>query len=529
MRERLRELEHQISRTAEKLKQEQAGVMTSSVAPRSLELEQQAPLGFVQMDSSLSSQRIKPPLIGGIFKDDSTGSTTLIPWSGTDPDNDALCFSWSDDSKMWVVPYNQFKQDATQIKGALHLGMYRPTNPKEARKTEEACTKYVGIKFNGLPKKSQPNMSIRVYKDMIRGHMIKTGMWDIFNIPHPDGKQSVDLLKQHAMFDMEYIKEYEEKLLNDPSQCDSYMQMNFTMSGDYLRMTLNADFLKQVLKFTSVSASGLFTFMAIMHECFSDGYDALVSIKNKLRQIKLKDYPGENVEACAEQILQYSERLYCAGAFEDDLLCDILRIFEEATDGKFRLWAMNQYRECKDYVKSRRLGKKTSVAFTYDDICEKAVSEYQDLVDSGRWELKGVEKNTEEPELPKSYKAEITSAVKKAFNQTSSSGNGHGHGNSKGSGNSNEGQGNRNKCWNCGGNHLRKNCPQLQNQSASNTNSNNHDQNGNETPWYLVPPSDGKDTMKKNKVTYHYCRNCEHLAGEGTKEIMPRVLTTSLR
>jgi hypothetical protein len=48
-------------------------------------------------------------------------------------------------------------------------------------------------------------------------------------------------------------------------------------------------------------------FVATMNNCFSDSYDAMVAIKQQLRLVEIKDYPNENVESCAEVILQHSE------------------------------------------------------------------------------------------------------------------------------------------------------------------------------------------------------------------------------
>jgi len=297
------------------------------------------------------------------------------------------------------------------------------------------------------------------------------------------------------MFELEYIKDYEELLMNDKTRCDSYVVGNMTMSGDYLRSTLTSDFLKQVLKFTSVNASGLVMFVATMNNCFSDSYDALVSIKQKLRLIKIKDFPNEDVELCAEVILMHSERLECAGAFEDDLLCDILRIFEDSTDQFFKIWAMKEYCECQDFIKCKRLCKTPVRIFTYDSICEEAVNEFHSLVDSSRWELKGIQKS-EEPELPKTYKAEIKTAINLALAETT---------NSRGPNNPNANNGYAEKtCWNCGKKGpIAPNCPEkgLNNSNQSPGNSNAVD------TWYLKN-ADGKDTMVRNDNKYFWCKDC---------------------
>ena len=68
--------------------------------------------------------------------------------------------------------------------------------------------------------------------------MIKTGMWDIFNIPSPNtslGTQYVDLLQHHAMFTMDYVKDYVKNLVKDTTRCDNYVTQNLDWSSEYLR------------------------------------------------------------------------------------------------------------------------------------------------------------------------------------------------------------------------------------------------------------------------------------------------------
>ena len=67
-------------------------------------------------------------------------------------------------------------------KGPVNNGQYCPADLKAIKLVEEACTKYAATKFAGLAGKDggSPPLALSVYKDIIRKHFIKNGMWDVF-------------------------------------------------------------------------------------------------------------------------------------------------------------------------------------------------------------------------------------------------------------------------------------------------------------------------------------------------------------
>ena len=66
-----------------------------------------------------------------------------------------------------------------------------------------------------------------------------------------------------------------------------------------------------------------------------------------MKSLKLKSYPGENVTDCCAAILVDAERLDSSGAFKPKHLRYITRIFEDTSDSRFRLWAIQKYKEVK--------------------------------------------------------------------------------------------------------------------------------------------------------------------------------------
>ena len=236
--------------------------------------------------------------------------------------------------------------------------------------------------------------------------------------------------------------------------------------------------------------------MAIVVICFSDSYDALEKTKDDLKALKLKDFPGENVPECSATILVLAEWLDSGGAFNDQLLCTIMRIYEGASDEKFRLWAMNGYKTCSDFIKRKRLGM-TTTQITYQDICREADMEYQALIDSNRWSLKAPAKSNK-PGLPKAYVAQIEKSVTQAIKQAGLTQV------SKTEGTSNKKGKKKVTCHNCGKEgHIRPNCPDLDKNKKKNSNGTQEKQK-----WYLQPPRKGQTTRLRFGKTYNWCTKC---------------------
>ena len=90
------------------------------------------------------------PLCGVLYKEE---EDSLVPWSGTDPDDKRNCFTWSKDNNYWIVPEDQYDDEFKNWRGPIHNGQFRSQTLKEKRKTEETCSKYAGsAKFNSIPR-----------------------------------------------------------------------------------------------------------------------------------------------------------------------------------------------------------------------------------------------------------------------------------------------------------------------------------------------------------------------------------------
>ena len=54
-----------------------------------------------------SGDDIDSPLCGGLYKE---YEDSLVTWSGTDPDVNMNCFTWSKENNDWIVPEDQYDE-----------------------------------------------------------------------------------------------------------------------------------------------------------------------------------------------------------------------------------------------------------------------------------------------------------------------------------------------------------------------------------------------------------------------------------
>ena len=86
-----------------------------------------------------------------------------------------------------------------------------------------------------------------------------------------------------------------------------------------------------------------------------------------MKSLKLKSDPEVNVTDCCAAILVDAERLDSAGAFNPEHLGYITRIFEDTSDSRFRLWAIQKYKQVTEFIKKLR-------------VCDMYVLSQEDLI-----------------------------------------------------------------------------------------------------------------------------------------------------
>ena len=214
-----------------------------------------------------------------------------------------------------------------------------------------------------------------------------------------------------------------------------------------------------------------------------------------------------------------AERLESAGALKPEHLGYIIRIFENTSDFRFRLWDIQKYKKETEFIKKFCVCdmdvRSQEDLIIYEYLVQEATQEYRDLVDSKRWEPARRKENFQDlPSLPKAYTVAIEHSINNALNQVDfkicHSGNGSGTG--KGSFARSYG-----KCHKCGKNtYIQKYCRS----KANCSNGNAPKKSINELPeWVTRKPvdSDTKDlttsTMTCNDNKYKWCISCNNGKG----------------
>ena len=145
---------------------------------------------------------------------------------------------------------------------------------------------------------------------------------------------------------------YHVQILQKGSDADQYVVHNLTWSGVYLRSNFSNTLLQKVLTLVPLKATGPEVFFATMTKCLSNSYDALEETITHMQSLKLKIYPRENVTDWCASILVDSKSLDSTGAFKHEHLGYITCIFEDTSDSRFRLWAIQKYMEVTEFIKN---------------------------------------------------------------------------------------------------------------------------------------------------------------------------------
>ena len=446
---------------------------------------------------------IPVPVCGGIHK---LPDGTLTAFVGTDPDSKVNVWSYDQDQKKYIGDRNKLVPSYKNKKGPIWNGQYRPSSLKEITKVEESCTRHSGTKFDGLSGKDggAPPLALTTYKDIIRSHMIKHGMWDIFQYREPKSGVKVDLLTTLGRFDLAEIKTYISK---QRAIADEYELQNFAWSGKYLLSSISPSLYKDVLKKVTINASGPEVLMAIVSCVATFTYDSMEKVKSRLKSITIKSYPGENIKNMNVDIKALCEQLYSAGFWEKELLQVISKKYKLSTCEEFCLWAIGTLSEKTiDYLRSVSLMDDSAMMpdkiVTYDMLLDLSTKKYEDLLGSAEWTPHVSTKNDPvEPDVPKAYQASIKKAVSKSIKKHLKKGNKKPKDSdtrqsdtSTSGGKSTQGQ--ELRCYHCDKKgHCKPQCPDK------------------DLPWYKVPPVNNnyvrKHHTKDGPKPIKYCTTCK--------------------
>lgn len=484
---------------------------SESSSQRALKAARLRASGLRGWDDELMDEDITVPIpkFGGIMciPGKEAKYPDIFAWSGTDPDSDMMHYSYDQVNKTWTIKDSEWNDSGARMKGPMHHRMYRPRGIKNERRTVELCTTYDGEKFGGLtPTDGKMSMPLKTFKDLIRAHHISCGMWDVFHLRDPKSPdKSWDLFKYHARLPKTHV---ESEVLRFKASNDVYIAQNLRWSGEYLRNAISAELLEKLLQEVTLQCTGPVTYAALMRIVHSDSYVAMEQTRVTLEKLSLKDYNGENIEACNKDILRLADILDGGGALNNELLGTIAQIYEGATDTKFSQWAtreivdpvIEQIEELR--VIDRDALKASGVTlWNHCTMVQKTNKKYKDMCDGGRYSTQITEKPAEEP-MPTGYLAmsaqllALTAELKQVKFAAKSS---------RGTDSSQSFSGACHKCGKTG--HRASDCTGNADKLRTVTiNGTEYGLKDNE--WKSIVPTEGHKPLKIGRNTWRWCATC---------------------
>ena len=232
-------------------------------------------------------------------------------------------------------------------------------------------------------------------------------------------------------------------------------------------------------------------------------------IKTKLKDIKLKSFAGENVVLASEEILSLCARLDNTGAFDQEPLCSICRVFENSSERQLQDWAHRVYRDCTKQVKSLRFNNDLALFkskppspddfITYDSLCTEAKQEYRELIASNRYGPASKPGKNDSVAFQAAVNNAVTSALKASgLTPKNDNTNNNNTNNSNGSF-----QGKCNYCKKIG--HKINDCNEKKKDEAANKpppNGSSNSTNTNQSSWTSIPPAPETDAATATQVRY---------------------------
>eukprot|EP00957_Ditylum_brightwellii_P104607 7970788-Ditylum_brightwellii.AAC.2 len=207
----------------------------------------------------------------------------VMTFGENDPDTCVNVWSYNQDTKTYQVDKSHLNPLWNHKKGPV----------------------WAGTKFDGFTGKDggAPPIALNVYKDTIHTHLIKNGMWYVFNYVEPKSKSSISLLDNAEQFTLTEIQDH---TIIQCTIADQYAIQNLDWKGQYLLNSINISIYCEVLMKVPVNATEPEVLFAIILCVGMYTYDTMEKLKSKLKKIKLSNYPKENV-----QIMNVDNKAQC--------------------------------------------------------------------------------------------------------------------------------------------------------------------------------------------------------------------------
>ena len=258
----------------------------------------------------------------------------------------------------------------------------RPTEFKSIRAVEKECCEGLDSeKRLGLEDEKDYRITFTSWIDAIRAKMEHCGMDGIFRILSKDHSEETYILKDWGQYEPSviktWVKDLRKGLPKDDTSIDAcpYDIDNLEWSGKAIANSVSLKLWSTIEKEVGYDSSGPEVFSAIIEKMQSVSDAAVRMMVGDLKNMKLKEYPGQDCESFAVPLRELVTRIEGSGAAPGDLKSLVAATFLNCEDLAFNIEATKLHTDA-----NKRRSK-----LTWTEIVQENVNTYRDLVTQELW------------------------------------------------------------------------------------------------------------------------------------------------
>ena len=317
-----------------------------------------------------------------------TGSAT-IPYRPVKPKYGDIAIVGADNWAPWTggkprADWSELEEPAPRT---IVATQYRPTSVSSQ-------TKSLKYRIEGLETKFTRDGDLQTFEKKVTKHLVAYGLDTITYVPSPsDPAQVVSVIDSHALFNLK-----EGSVLGNnikDTEFDSYSFDNDREAKEFLMASLDPELETQLLQDCNDDDSFVAVWLTLIHIVRSESIVRFNKIKDRIKDCKLSDYSGENIESIATDFLMDFKDLHGGRMYDQSLTLTMLNTVMEA-GGTSNEDFKHPLRKIRDKLKTKLMSTRH---MNYDDahaamvtdeldarsILKQVKLEYRSLYDDGKW------------------------------------------------------------------------------------------------------------------------------------------------
>ena len=279
---------------------------------------------------------------------------------------------------------------------AIAATQYRPTSISSQAKSQT-------YRVQGLTTKFTRTSDLQTFEKKIMKHLISYGLDTITYATNPtDPTKVVSVVDHHALFN---LKEG-SKTGNDlkKNKFDSYDHANDRDAKEFLLNSVDAELESQLYENCEDEDSFVTLWLNLIHIIRSVSIDRFDKVKDRIKNRKMSDYSGENVESISSDFLSDWKDLHGARLYDQNLTMTMLNTIMQAggtvnEDFRYPLREIKSKLDCKllavrhmNYIDAH--SAMVAEELDVQSVLKAAKKEYRTLYDDDKWPAAAHAKDT---------------------------------------------------------------------------------------------------------------------------------------